>query len=269
MKKKITIIIACVAALAVIGGAVALIASNAGNHSGTPEESTLPEESTNPEESTTPEESTDINIPDIDPSQTDEPDESEVNVDLSDVDPENIVSPDESETVPPETVVTPPVVTEPVTTPATETPETGTKAPEPAKPETTPTAPETQPEKQPEGIVIGGKPADEPYSCGVAGHHCEGPETHAYISNLELKGCKYCGSHSCPSFYATDKWGNACYDPTVCPQYGVTKDPLNYCSVCGKPTGDGTNGTCVHYIQECDCPNCGKHVGSRECHSCN
>lgn len=117
------------------------------------------------------------------------------------------------------------------------------------------------------GISINGG-ENTKYSCGVAGHHCDGPETHSYISNLEIEGCKYCGSHSCKSFYATDKWGNTCYTPSKCPQYNVKKDPVQYCQSCGKKCGDGTNGTCVQFVNTCDCPNCHKHVDAWTCHSC-
>lgn len=106
------------------------------------------------------------------------------------------------------------------------------------------------------------------YSCGVAGHHCDGPETHAYILNLEIQGCKYCGSHSCKSFYATDEWGNTCYSPSKCSKYDVKKDPVHYCQNCGKKSGDGKNGTCVQFVESCNCPLCGKHVDAWTCHSC-
>lgn len=106
------------------------------------------------------------------------------------------------------------------------------------------------------------------YSCGTDGHHCDGPETHAYIMNLELKGCSHCGSHNCPSFYAVDEWGNTCYDPSQCPQYDVHNDPVHYCQKCGKACGDGRNGTCVQFVSACHCPNCGEPVDRRTCHSC-
>ena len=106
------------------------------------------------------------------------------------------------------------------------------------------------------------------YSCGTDGHHCDGPETHAYIMNLELKGCSHCGSNNCPSFYAVDEWGNTCYDPSQCPQYDVHNDPVHYCQKCGKACGDGTNGTCVQFVSVCHCPNCGEPVDRRTCHSC-
>ena len=148
---------------------------------------------------------------------------------------------------------------------------------EPSKPDDSiPVTPET-PVQPPEvnddnednnqgGITIGGSVTE--YSCGTAGHHCDGPETHAYIQNLELKGCPNCGSHSCPSFYAVDEWGNTCYTPSECPNYDIHKDPVYYCQECGKACGDGTNGTCVQFVTGCNCPNCGKAVDSRTCHSC-
>lgn len=106
------------------------------------------------------------------------------------------------------------------------------------------------------------------YHCGTPGHHCDSPETHAYILNLEAQGCPYCGRHDCPSFYAVDEWGTACYDPTKCPQYDVHLDPVYYCQHCHKPCGDGTNGTCVRFVNACHCPICGKWVEAFTCHSC-
>jgi len=118
------------------------------------------------------------------------------------------------------------------------------------------------------GIQIGGGDTTTKYSCGSPNHHCESPETHAYILNLELEGCPYCGSHSCPSFYGVDEWGNAGYFPKLCPKYDTNKDPVYYCQTCGKKTGDGKNGTCVQFVNDCYCPNCGKFVKARTCHTC-
>lgn len=145
------------------------------------------------------------------------------------------------------------------------TEQTGEKADDPEKPvdpKPTPEEPETT-----GGITIGGEPPAA-YNCGVAGHHCDGPETHAYVTNLELQGCPYCGKHDCPSFYATDKWGNTCYTPSKCPNYEAKKDPAQYCQDCGKKLGDGRNGTCVQFVMADDCPNCKEHVDAWTCHSC-
>jgi hypothetical protein len=157
--------------------------------------------------------------------------------------------------------------------PGTEEDNTEPTEPDPTEPaETNPVEPEkpTEPpvvgDDNEGGISIGG--GTVPYDCDTEGHHCDGPETHAYILNLELKGCKYCGSHSCPSFYAVDEWGNTCYDPSQCPKYDVHEDPVHYCQECGKACGDGSNGTCVQFVSACHCPNCGEPVDRRTCHSC-
>ena len=118
------------------------------------------------------------------------------------------------------------------------------------------------------GISIGGGQTEK-YDCGTPGHHCDGPETHAYVLNLELEGCPYCGKSDCPSFYAVDQWGNTCYTPSKCPKYDVHKDPVYYCQDCGRKCGDGSNGTCVQFVNACNCPNCGKWVEAWTCHTCN
>ena len=117
------------------------------------------------------------------------------------------------------------------------------------------------------GLIIGGN-TPEPYDCGVKGHHCANAETHAYVLNLEIEGCPYCGSHTCASFYATDEWGQTCYTPSKCPKYDIHSDPVYYCQTCHKPCGNGKNGTCVQYVNACNCPECGEYVESWTCHSC-
>ena len=157
-----------------------------------------------------------------------------------------------------------PDMTEPDTS---ETAPTGTAEPEPVQPETPVALPAVdEDDSKHDGIVIGGGKIE--YDCGTEGHHCDGPETHAYILNLELKGCKYCGSHSCPSFYAVDEWGNTCYAPSHCPEYDIHKDPVYYCQKCGKACGDGSGDTCVQFINACACPNCAEYVDSWTCHTC-
>ena len=150
--------------------------------------------------------------------------------------------------------------------------------PVPVQEETVPTATPkepTQEEAQSEtaiqesvGIVIGTPEPESVYSCGVAGHRCSGPEAHAFICELEQKGCDYCCSHTCPSFYALDEWGQSSYTPSVCPKYDIHKDPVYYCQTCNKPCGDGANGTCVQYINACICPGCGEQVPAWTCHYC-
>lgn len=41
------------------------------------------------------------------------------------------------------------------------------------------------------------------------------------------------------------------------------------CEHCGKPGGDGTDGTCARYLHDVTCPNCGEHVKAGECHYCD
>lgn len=118
------------------------------------------------------------------------------------------------------------------------------------------------------GVVIGGGEQPKPYSCGTDGHHCSGPETHAYILNLELAGCEHCGSHNCPSFYATDEWGNTCYTPSKCPKYDIKKDPVYYCQDCGKECGSGSPNKCIQFVNSDNCPTCGEWVEGWTCHSC-
>lgn len=45
-------------------------------------------------------------------------------------------------------------------------------------------------------------------------------------------------------------------------------EALKYCSRCGKPKGDGTDGTCKRWLSAKSCPLCGTEVDARECHSC-
>lgn len=105
------------------------------------------------------------------------------------------------------------------------------------------------------------------YSCGKSGHHCESKETHSFIVSLEKKGCSICGSHSCKSFYAIDEWGNACYDISKCTKYSEKKDPNKYCDECAKKIGNGSKGTCVRFTVDTKCPDCGKSVKARTCHT--
>lgn len=105
------------------------------------------------------------------------------------------------------------------------------------------------------------------YSCGANGHRCDSKEIHNFIVGLEAKGCEYCGSHSCPSFYATDEWGQAGLDVTKCPEYNKKSDPLYYCQDCGKKVGTGSNGTCITFTVDMQCPECGELVKARTCHS--
>jgi len=117
-------------------------------------------------------------------------------------------------------------------------------------------------------FVIGGGHDHAPYNCNTPKHNCDTPEKHAFIANLEIDGCPMCGSHSCPSFYALNLWGFTHYTPSKCPEYDKLKDSVFYCQDCGKPTGDGTNGTCARFVNAANCPNCGEYVPAWTCHTC-
>lgn len=116
-------------------------------------------------------------------------------------------------------------------------------------------------------IVDSGNDSVNEYSCGKKGHHCDSKETHDFIVSLENKGCPYCGSHSCKSFYTYDEWGNACYDPTKCESYNAKSDPCEYCQECGKKVGTGSGNTCVRFTVDTKCSECGKSVKGKTCHS--
>ena len=116
-------------------------------------------------------------------------------------------------------------------------------------------------------IVDSGNDSVKEYSCSKKGHHCDSKETHDFIVSLEEKGCPYCGSHSCKSFYTYDEWGNACYDPTKCESYNAKSDPCETCQECGKKVGTGSGNTCVRFTVDTKCPECGKSVKGKTCHS--
>ena len=108
------------------------------------------------------------------------------------------------------------------------------------------------------GVIIGGGSNDEQEAIAQA-----------WLRNLELEGCPYCNTHSCPSFYAKDEWGYPSLDVTLCPAYDILKDPIKYCQISGKKAGDGSNGTCVRFVNDCHCPNCDKFVKANACHTCD
>ncbi len=144
---------------------------------------------------------------------------------------------------------------------------TGEKAQGTASPAKEANPPKDSEENNNGGIQIGGGESTPKYNCGSPNHHCAGPETHAFTLNLEDEGCLYCGSHSCPSFYAVDEWGNTCYTPSKCPKYDIKKDSVEYCQACGRKNGNGDNNTCQKWIIDFTCPICGELVKANECHT--
>lgn len=140
---------------------------------------------------------------------------------------------------------------------------TGEKAKEPNK--TVTEQPVSKDEGDTGAIQIGGGESTA-YSCGDANHHCENAEYHAYIKNLELAGCPYCGSHNCKSFYATNEWGYTEYTPTKCPEYNKEKDDNEVCPRCGLAYWSADNPTgCFSYLQDTVCE-CGETVKGNTCH---
>ncbi len=112
----------------------------------------------------------------------------------------------------------------------------------------------------------GNPPVEEAFSCGYTNHHCQNAEFHASLLNRELDGCPYCGSHSCPSFYAVNEWGYTKYDPALCPKYNVQKDSAEYCPNCGRKMWSPDNPTgCFSYLQDTQCE-CGEYVPANTCH---
>ena len=175
------------------------------------------------------------------------------------------VSADESTTVKEAEVIK---VEEPEMTtkkPTTSTSNKNTSTVKPAEPVTK--APSKGSQGDDTGILDDGNDSVNEYSCGSAKHHCESKETHDFIVSLEKKGCPYCGSHSCKSFYTVDEWGNSCYDSTRCESYSAKSDPTEYCQECGKKCGTGSNGTCVRFTVDTTCPECGKKIKGKTCHS--
>ena len=149
--------------------------------------------------------------------------------------------------------------------PSSQKPKPQTSTVKPAEPVTQKPSPNSQGTQS--GILEDGNDSVNEYSCDSAKHHCDSKETHNFIVSLEQKGCPYCGSHSCKSFYAVDEWGNACYDPIKCESYSEKNDPCVYCQECGKKCGTGSNGTCVRFTVDTTCPECGKKVSGKTCHS--
>ena len=52
---------------------------------------------------------------------------------------------------------------------------------------------------------------------------------------------------------------------------GGSDGSVETCRHCGKPSGDGTNGTCVHWMVEGThtCKHCGEAVPGKTCHTCD
>ena len=245
MKKKTTNIIIAAVAVLVLIGAVLIIAFSGGNESGRPLSSEAAEASAS---------SNDISVAEIGTGSSDITEISEIEPEHESENPDD---PDTSDVI----LVLPDGNGEDTSA--------GASSETSNDPAETPARPVEIKNPADDGDrAAGGDAPIAPYDCGTPGHRCDGPETHAYILNLELKGCPYCGEHGCKSFYAVDDWGNTCYDPSDCPKYDIHNDPVFYCQNCGRKCGDGANGTCVQFVNACSCPNCGEWVEAWTCHTC-
>lgn len=180
---------------------------------------------------------------------------------------ENVSAPQQTPRIHPDEIISPPEDTDSGESASPETAQKAGPADTPVAETPQQSAADTRTQSA-AGISAGSPPEEEKYSCGTPGHNCGGPETHAFISNLELEGCPVCGSHSCPSFYAADEWGYTCYTPEKCPQYDIRKDETYYCQTCGRPSGSGSPDKCIRYVESCSCPVCGEWAEAGACHSC-
>lgn len=142
------------------------------------------------------------------------------------------------------------------------------KAEKPAAPIITKKPKENNENKENNNNDIGIKVGDEIvlYECGSPNHNCNNAEAHAFIQNLELQGCPFCHSHTCPSFYGKDEWGFTKYNQKLCPRYDEKNDPTKYCQSCGREMWSKDNPTgCFRYLQDTECE-CGKLVKGNTCH---
>ena len=109
------------------------------------------------------------------------------------------------------------------------------------------------------------------YRCNAEGHACKDEVSHNRLIAEMEQGCFYCGKSDCPSFFALDENLFTKIDVTKCPEYGVEKDPTQYCQECGlKLLGKCKSGEkgCISVISPIDCPFCGIALTPGKCHEC-
>lgn len=104
------------------------------------------------------------------------------------------------------------------------------------------------------------------YDCGHKGHYCPNAECHDYVMTLVAEGCPHCGGNDCAAFYARDELGFTEVNYDQCPQYDITKDPVEYCQECGLKSG---KGGCIQLISGGNCPHCGEKIPAMTCHHCD
>ncbi len=103
------------------------------------------------------------------------------------------------------------------------------------------------------------------YDCGFEGHHCAAQDHHDQIMAEMAVGCPHCGSNDCAAFYARNMMGFTQIDFSQCPQYDITKDPVEYCQECGLIIGDDG---CNKSVSGRPCEFCGEPREPMACHHC-
>ena len=108
------------------------------------------------------------------------------------------------------------------------------------------------------------------YDCGFEGHACRSEYYHECLMEYINAGCEHCGKHDCPSLLVPDPvtlftWPDSSY----CPEYDITKDPLEYCQHCGLPNHGEPGTICVIYQNDGTCYACGEWIKAWTCHCCD
>lgn len=107
------------------------------------------------------------------------------------------------------------------------------------------------------------------YNCHFEGHACKDAVSHNRLLAEMEAGCLYCKKNDCPSFSALDENLFTKIDVTKCPEYGVEKDPSEYCQTCGLPiSGKSGDVVCHKSMSGLPCDFCGAERGAKECHKC-
>ena len=108
------------------------------------------------------------------------------------------------------------------------------------------------------------------YDCGFKGHACRDDLHHESVMAGINAGCDYCGKHDCPSLLTVnpaDLFTEP--DPTACPEYDTTKDPMEYCQICKRPVNGKPGEKCSIFQTDGPCPYCGAWKKAWTCHCCN
>lgn len=133
------------------------------------------------------------------------------------------------------------------TKPAQKPAETPTKAPVNNTPNNTPVNKEEG--TLPAGLVQNCEPGDGLYEMNLASYNQDARIVAAYE--------KIKRENIAPSF---TKKGSMYWE--------VDGELVTLCKQCGKPNGNGTHGTCTHFLHDANCVLCGQFVKAGVCHTC-